>query len=241
MELNSNKLFLTNIYFYDIESCHYNILKKINYNTSSIYINDKEKRNIQIGLLQKKNSNLIFLMRTITTSMINEYLLRNNIKNESIICRQYDGIILDTPLKNTTNLYMELPLKNIFDYFIISNNKNYYIALDKNKEIIIKGINNYSNEIKELYIKLLNINFLNKTSIFKSLEAIKKEILESDNKNLYLMKDKHNNHSVFIKDYGEVEVSKNLFNLLDINDIDKKLYYNYFLEPFIKSIVLHFI
>ena len=45
----------TNLYEYDVKSCFYNILKKINYDGIDKLENyEKLKRNIAIGIMQKK-------------------------------------------------------------------------------------------------------------------------------------------------------------------------------------------
>ncbi len=83
MNINKNcKLFLTDLYYYDIESCHYNILKRLNYDISDLTLKNKDERNIQIGLLMKKNPNIIPIIRSLTESMINEFLSENKINDD---------------------------------------------------------------------------------------------------------------------------------------------------------------
>ena len=117
MNINEScKLFLRDIYLYDIQACHFQILKKLNINISHIDPNDKEKRNIQIGLLQKNNPNLVSVLRKMTESTIDEYIKENNLDPENIICRQYDGLLVNKKLQ-ITDSYLNFPLRKKFDYF----------------------------------------------------------------------------------------------------------------------------
>ena len=113
--MNINKtcrLFLNNVYSYDISSCHYNILKSLNQDVSKIEKNDKLKRNIQIGLLMRDNPKLTTTIRSITESLIDEYILRNKISNDDILIKQYDGFMSLKPLRVTTDQYLPIELQS---------------------------------------------------------------------------------------------------------------------------------
>ena len=121
MNINKNcRLFLNNVYSYDISACHYNILKSMNYDISNIEKDDKLKRNTQIGILMRDNPKLTSVIRSTTESLINEYILRNKIPEDSIVIRQYDGFMSLKPLKITTDQYLPIDLQSIFSVFIIS-------------------------------------------------------------------------------------------------------------------------
>ena len=86
MQLQKNsKLFIRDVYSYDIRSCHYVILQRLGHDMTTIEKDDKLKRNTQIGLLMRDNPRLTNVVRSITDSTINEYLLRNKVQEEELI------------------------------------------------------------------------------------------------------------------------------------------------------------
>lgn len=241
MNINKNcKLFLNNVYSYDISACHYNILKNLNINISNIEKEDKLKRNIQIGKMMRDNPKLTSIIRLTTESLIDEYIFRNNVSKDNIIIRQYDGFMSLKPLARTVDQYLPISLQTIFSVFIISIDRTMFIATDGNK-ISLKGIPNRYPEIDEIFKKILFINFANKESIFTNLQHIKDEILNSSNSNLYCIPSSEDKFNVFLKKYGQFEISKNIIDILDHDDIDKRKYFEYYLQSFFDSIVFEFI
>lgn len=240
MEINKNcKLFLTNVYLYDISACHYNILKKIGYNTSKIDFENKQKRNIEIGLIMRDNPRISKILRQTTDAIIDEYLFKNKIQDDEIVIRQYDGILITKPLNKTTDLYLPLELRAVFNTFIISIDRKMYLAYD-GKETVLKGMPYRYEEMENFVGKLAKINFANKPAIFKSLEKIKREILESTNAFLFCIPAGEDQYIVNFNQYGEVRISKGMINILETSDINKQRYFDYYIEPFIKSIVIEF-
>lgn len=241
--MNINKycrLFLNNVYSYDISACHYNILKSLNYDVSNIEKNDKLKRNIQIGKLMRGNPQLTNTVRSITESLIDEYILRNKLLKDDIIIRQYDGFMSIKPLKQTTDQYLPIDLQSIFSVFIISLDRTKFIATDGNK-ISIKGISNRYPEIDNIFKKILFINYANKNSVFVSLQEIKNELLNSQNPELYCIPSGEEKYNIFLKQYGQFEISKTLMNILDTSDIDKERYFNHYFKSFFDSIAIEFL
>lgn len=241
MNINKHcKLFLRDVYSYDISACHYNILKNLNYNVTKIDKDDKIKRNNQIGILMKNNPQLISVIRATTDSIINEYLLRNKISNDDLIIRQYDGFITTKLLKETLSQYLPIQLKSVFSIFIISSNRKMFIATDSN-EITLKGIPYKYNEMDQIYKKLLFINYSNRESIFLSLQNIKDEIMMSKNPLLYCIPSGEKKFNIFLKQYGQFEISNTILKIIDTTDIDREWYFNYYLKPFFESIIMEFI
>lgn len=240
MNVNKNcRLFLNNVYSYDISSCHYNILKSLNFDISHIEKNDKTKRNIQIGKMMKDNPKLTNILRNTTESLIDEYILRNKISKDNIVVRQYDGIMTTKPLSITTDQYLPIDLQNIFSVFIISLDRTKFIATDMNK-ISLKGISYRYDEIDKIYKKILFINYANKKSIFTSLQKIKDEVLNSLNGRLYSIPVGEGKYNIFMKQYGQFEISETVINILDMNDVDKQRYFDFYFRPFFDSIVIEF-
>jgi hypothetical protein len=241
MNINKNcRLFLRDVYSYDISACHYNVLKSINYDISKIDKEDKLKRNIQIGLLMRDNPKLTSIIRTTTESLINEYILRNKISDRDIVIRQYDGFITTKLLKGDLAQYIPIELRSIFISFIISVDRTKFIATDGN-QTTIKGISYRYDEMDKIYKKILSINFANKNSIFVSLQNIKNEILKSTDPLLYCIPSSEKKFNIFLKQYGKFEISDSMTRILDTDDIDKEKYFDFYIRPFFESIVIEFI
>ena len=241
MNINKNcRLFLNNVYSYDISACHYNILKSMNFDISNIDRDDKLKRNIQIGILMRDNPRLTTLIRSTTESLIDEYILRNKISNDDIVIKQYDGFMSLKPLRVTTDQYMPIDLQSIYSVFIISLDRTKFIATDGNK-ISIKGISHRYDEIDKMYKKVLFINYANKNSVFTSMQNIKDEILSSSNPLLYCIPSGENKFNIFLKQYGQFEVSDTIIKILDTSDIDRERYFDYYIQPFFDSVTVEFL
>lgn len=242
MKINPRvKLVLRDVYLYDIKSCHFTILKKLGYDVSSIEREDKIKRNIQIGYILRDNPNITTILRKTTESLVDEFILRNHIKDEEIISRQYDGLILTKPV-HIVNQYIDFGLRDIYQKFIISFDRSSYIALNNNNKTIIKGVSNRYDLMDQYYSKLLKINFLNKTSIFKSIENIKNEIINCENPELFCIPStKDGKYEIYLLGYNKMEISETVVRMMDTDDVDKELYFIKYLEQFVKSIIIEFI
>jgi hypothetical protein len=231
---------MRDVYLYDISACHYTIMQNLGFDLSKIDKTNKEKRNTQIGLLMRDNPKLTTILRSTTSSLIDEYLLRNNITEDDLIIRQYDGVITKKPIKEIVNPSMPLELRSIFQVMIISFNRSMYIAND-GKDVVIKGVPHRYESMDKIYKEIVSINYLNKESVFKSLQNIKDKILSSDDSSLYSIPTSEDKYAVFFKQYGQLEVSKSMARIMDTDDIDKKYYFSYYIEPFTKSITVEFV
>jgi len=214
-------------------------MENLGFDLSKIDKKNKEKRNIQIGLLMRDNPKLTSILRTTTNSLIDEYLVRNEISEDDLIIRQYDGIITKKALRESDQ-FIPLELRSIFQVMIISFNRSMYIAND-GTDVIIKGVPHRYDSIDKVYKEIVRINYLNKDSVFKSLQNIKNKILSSDDASLYCIPTGEDKYAVFFKQYGQLEVSKSMARIMDTEDIDKKHYFSYYIEPFTKSITAEFV
>ena len=233
------KLFLRDAYLYDIEACHYNLLKYFGYDVTNIPAGDKETRNIMIGKMMRDDSELSKKLRETTNSIIDFYIKINNIKD--IILRQYDGIITQTCLSDEMSGLLPLHMRKHFDVFIVSINKTSYIARTSTGKIVIKGIPYLNYQISSFYKDLCNLNFLEETAIFNGLQKIKDKFLSSTDVKLFSVSNKTGRYSIFIKSFGEIEVSEQAIAIMDSNDIDKERYYTFYITPFTKSIIFEFL
>jgi len=242
MQLNENlNLVLKDIFLYDIEACHYTILSNLGYDMSRIDYDDKFERNKQIGKMMRENPRLTSLLRTKTKTIIDEYILKNNVTEDQIVIRQYDGLILTRGLRETNVNEIPLDMRRNFEIFIMSIDRTKYIARDSRGKTSIKGVSFRYPEIDMLYKKICKINFSNKSAIFKMLHKIKNEFLYSDNPFLFGVPLKNTKFNINLKAYGEMEVSKSTLKIMDTNDIDKQKYFDFYITPFTKSIVVEFV
>jgi len=242
MKINENcKLVLRDLYLYDIEACHYTIMGKLSLDLNHIDREDKTKRNIQIGQMMRKNPRLTSLLRSTTRSVINEFISINKIEKNDIILRQYDGIIISKILRITDTHHIPLNIRKHFQIFISSVDRRKYIALDSKQNVIIKGIPLRYKRIDEIYKRICNINFVRKESIFRNLQKIKDSIINSKDPKLFAIPLKNGKFSIFLKEYGQIEVSSSILKIMDTDDIDKVRYFKHYIEPFTKSIVIEFV
>jgi hypothetical protein len=245
MDINKScRSFLRNIYSYDIASCHFNILKNIHHPICDEIENlPKLEKNIKIGLLMKNDSSLTKILRSSTIGTISQYLSKNEISDEDIITRQYDGFLTTKKLKHIDiGLDLKLELRNVYNIFIPSSARDSYIATDF-KEYSFKGIPNKYKSIEEIYKKILAINFLCKNSIFSMMDKIKNEILYGDDIDVYFIPSNLNTNfgSIYLKNYGETTISKSVLGMVDYGDIDRHRYYDIYIRSFFESILIEFL
>lgn len=239
MDFNKScRLMLKDVYHYDISSCHYQIIQRLGYDVSNIEKDNKLKRNTQIGLMMRDNPKLTSVIRSITDSTISDYLLRNQVTEDELILRQYDGIIV-TKLLHETKLHLPLDFRTCFQVMLISIDRKMYISYDGNK-ISIKGVPYRYPQIDNIYEKIIKTNFGSKYNVFKMLQEIKEEITIYGKTQLYTIPILNNNYNVFLKYYGQTQISKSMIRIMDSNDIDRDRYYDFYIKPFAKSLVVEF-
>jgi len=241
MDINRTcSLVLKDVYYYDISACHYQLLKGLGYDLTTLNENDKLQRNIQIGLWMRDNPRLTSMIRGITNSTIDSYITINEIKEDSIILRAYDGIVTTKKLHVTTSQLTPIELQHVYEIFIISSTRKAYIARNTS-HYTIKGISHRYEMMDKMLWKLMTINVsFTKKVIFNKLEKIKEEIFKSTDPKLFCIpvKDKF---LIFLKGYGEIIIGKGLMNILDTQDIDREKYFELYIRPFTESIVIEYI
>jgi len=242
MNINENvKLVLRDVYLYDIESCHYSIMQNLGLDLSGINKEDKLERNIQIGKMMRKNPRLTSLLRNTTRSIIDEYIRANDVADGEILLRQYDGIITTRTLRINDLKGIPLNIRKHFLIFISSIDRKKYIALDSEMKTTIKGVSFRYDEMDKIYESICRINFTNKESIFRNLQVIKDRLMTTTNAKLFGIPVGEKKFNIFLKGYGQVEVTKATLKIMDPNDIDRDRYFNFYIAPFTKSIVVDFV
>lgn len=238
MQINKNlKLILRDIHLYDIKACHYTIMKNMGFNLDGVDLSDKIGRNIKFGLMMRENPRLTSLLRNTTEAVIDDYILKNNIKEDEIVIRQYDGMILTRLLQHTHIGHIPLERRMSYQKFIASIDRRKYLSLDNNFEVTIKGISHRYKKMDEIYIRICKILDFSKDRMFKHLQKIKDEIFYSEDPNLFGIPTNNNKVTIFLKGYGEVEISSSTLRIMDTEDIDRERYFKFYIEPFTKSIV----
>ena len=208
---------------------------------SEIPFDDKFERNKKIGQMMRDNPRLTSLLRNKTESTINEYILKNNVTEDEIVIRQYDGLILTRILRETNVTEIPLDMRRNFEIFIMSIDRTKYIARDSKGEMTIKGVPFRYPQIDEIYEQICKINFSHKSSIFRTLFKIKNRFLTSSDPKLFGVPLSNGNFNIFLKRYGEMEISGPTLRIMDTDDIDKEKYFNLYITPFTKSIVAEYV
>jgi hypothetical protein len=113
--------------------------------------------------------------------------------------------------------------------------------LDSKGEVTIKGIPSRYDEMDRVYEQICKINYSNKESIFRNLQEIKNHIMTTKNTKLFAIPIEKNRFNIFLKEYGQVEVSKATLKIMDPDDIDREKYFNFYITPFTRSIVVEFV
>jgi len=235
------KLYIEDVFLHDISACHYTILERFGFDLSKLNKEDKEQRNKQIGLWIRDNKELGKFLRKITTSTIDEYIAINEVPEDKVIVRQYDGFITTQHLKET-KCYIPLPMRVSYDYILISIDRKRYIAYNEvRKKLAIKGVPYRYPEMDKVY-KLLADRLVNAKSetVFKKLGEIYDELMNSRDPILFCIPTEDDKYTIFLKGYGEVEISKTTMRILDTSDIDRIRYFDHYMWPFIDSIITEF-
>jgi len=238
MEINKNlKLILKDVHVYDIEACHYTILNNLGFDLTDVDPNDKLGRNIKIGQMMRDNPRLTSLLRTTTESVINDYITKNDIQDDEIVIRQYDGLILTRQLNYTNIGHIPLERRRSFSIFISSIDRRKFIAKDNNLEYSFKGISHRYEKMDNFYKELCSIASIDKGSMLTRLQRIRDTIFNSDDSDLFGIPSKNGKIIIFLKGYGELEISKSTLRIMDTEDVDRERYFKLYIEPFTKSIV----
>ena len=235
------KLYIKNVFLHDISACHYTILERFGFDLTKLDKNNKKQRNIQIGLWIRDNKELGKFLREITTSTIDEYISINEISDNEIIVRQYDGLITTKFLRETKS-YIPLPRRVIYDFILISFDRRKYIAYSSEKgKLSIKGVPHRYPEMDKIY-KLFadQLVQIDPNRLFQRMRRLYDEIMESKNPLLFCIPVSDDKFNVFLKGYGEVEISKSTTKLLDTRDIERIRYFDHYLWPFIESVIVEF-
>ncbi len=240
MKLNSDRLVLRDVFSYDIEACHYNLLTKFGYNMSEINQYDKTERNIQIGKIMRDNETIKTRLRETTARIIDDYIKFNQLDESDIIIRQYDGIITTKRLVETDKSVLPIALQNRFDIVLISIERGKYIAFDNLRgKVKVKGVPNLYDGIKTYYQKLVRIvDIENKSRVLDNLEKLKQTFHKEEDLSVFAIPANDEEVEMIFKSFGQIRVKRNTLYYMSDDEIDKNFYYDFYLHSFIQSVIL---
>lgn len=232
--INQNcSLICRDLYSYDIVSAFPTIMGQINYDFKNIDLDNKIERNIFIGREQKDNEILSSYLNQSVESLLSFYLKDNNIQENEIITSQKDGFILTKKLSNNDQ-FIEIKLREYIDFLILSIDRKKFLYCSNGK-IIVKGVSYFYDKLSTIYQQFSNLNFYNKKNLFLQLETIKNSIMNSDDKNFFLIP--KSKKSFIVSTFrGDLEVTDS--NLISLTSIDKRKYFDHYFKPFFQSIFL---
>lgn len=228
-----SSLLLQSLYSYDIVSAYPTILQKQYYDFNDIDLDNKKDRNIFIGTRQKDNENLSSFLIKSAESLISYYLIENNVSEDEIIITQRDGFII-TKLLDFDDDFIDMKYRGFIDFLIISDDRKKYLYL-MDDEIVVKGMPFYYDSLHIFYDLFKNLNFYDKSILFSQLENIKKNVLNSQNKKAFLIPKNEQLYNVIT--YKKIIEIKDP-DYISIEDIDRKRYFEHYINCFLKSIFL---
>jgi hypothetical protein len=233
-------LILSHLFYYDIQACNYNLLKYSNIdNIKKIDYEDKIKRNIQIGILQKHDEYIKIGLNLGVNDLISNILKTNNLKTEDIILRASDGFITKKHIQYTEG--SKLILKTKIAKLIIDVTRRKYLLIDQGGQIEIKGVQSKPNDIT--FLNFFNkVNFTSYNKLLSSIEDFRQNFLSSKNINYFTHTINENEVTLPIKsDIGSIRLKKIDLDVIDINQIDKKKIWDEIVWPFCQSILVSYI
>lgn len=235
---NENHFIYSDLYEYDFEACVYNILNNLGYDLSNINFHDKEQRNISIGLLQKDNPRLKYVLAKSMKNLIKLYIKENNISEDSIVWKQKDGFIIDKPLvvNNTT---MTISFKNHVSKLIKTIDKTKILILYKDDSIAVKGMIQKPLDIS-FYKLLFNLDFSHRKKLLEGCEVIKNKFLDGTNIKWYVRLSKDGTYTIPMKGDVLLKINESSLWSVDINDVDKQIIFDNYIYPFFQVFLLTF-
>lgn len=221
------------VYEYDFESCFSNFLKNIKYKDHIHDIEEKQKRNIQIGLSQKENKLLFNYLNNNSQNLLDGYLSLNNINDNNIIWTQRDGFITDTKLNNI-HLFQNLKYRKFIHSSIITMDKKSLMLISD--KVYVKNITNKTHDLS-FYDLFKNLNFTNKHDLVNCLNKIKHDFFHIDKIGWFAI-ERDGKFIIPLKTGEYLNINKSSLRMIDIEDVDKKIIWDGLVYPFIQTLLV---
>jgi hypothetical protein len=207
----------------------------MNWDFTNVDLDNKQERSIFIGIQQTDNENLSSFLINSADSLVRYYLENNGVSEEETIITQRDGFIITKILENTDE-FISMKFRGHISPLIISIDRLKYISII-DEEVIVKGVSHIYPALNLIYQKFSNLNFFNKKILFSQLNSIKNSFINNDNKELFMIPHE-DKFAIITKKLGNLIVQNS--ELFDIEDINRKYYYEHYFMPFFKSIFLEY-
>jgi hypothetical protein len=211
------------------------MLKSIGWDMSNIEYNNKEVRNIQIGLLQRDNPKLSKFIMDNTRQLIDFYIEENKLENIDVVIRQRDGIITKKKL-SVTNITMPIELRGIISHLIISMTRKEWLIIYNDGKIDVKGIKDKPVDIS-FYELFSHIDFLSQKNVITSIDNIRTQILTSKNIWWFTKKDGDEFVVPFFRE-GIMRFPRSTVLSVDIGDVEKLFIWEEYVWPFAQSLLI---
>lgn len=242
--LNKNISYLTSreIIEYDIQSAGFNLIKKYGLLEESKirYLEslEKKQRQIQIGLYQREDKNLIKLLNEKFVEIRKMFFEANDLSDDDVLSIKKDAIITLRRCSNTDFDNVHFIEKNYYTSYYYINSLEIYVG---SSTLDIKGISDNKLEKHKDYM----IDFL--FSIFKMMETTQRDIII---KNVKRFAEYYKNKELDVGYYRELnsdslfKLKETLFNkpigIEDVGDVDMiDTSYNYlhYIIPIINLLI----
>jgi len=218
-------------------------LKNLGYVTEEEFLefeNDKEKRNIRIGQLVTNPLLNQFLISS-TEALVNEFLNSNKIKEDDIILRNKDSVIINKLVDNQNS---NLTLRKVLNCIIFTINRKSYLLFYKDDGVERKGYLTEKELLDEsVYLLLKQVQYYNTKTLYSSIEKIRKIVYRRTNKSWFIVRDKIKKKLyVPLKNDTFLEIpNEKMIEEIATNSFDPNYIWEQHIWPFIESILFeHF-
>ena len=236
--MKTKKFFYTEqVYEYDIEACYYNLMKSIGLNISNINFENKEVRNREIGILQRENPSLSIVLDNASKNIVNYYIMRNNLDDDSILLIQKDGFLTNKKLEYIDDIH-PIRIKTYYSKTIFSLHDKSYLGIKTLGGVDVKGIINKPDSL-DFYNKFETLNYNSISSLINSINEYRKFILSTTKLEFFLFKtDEDDIYKTKLINGDIIKLKRNSFKLLNHKDVDKEYLWENYIWKFIEPIVL---
>lgn len=232
-------LVLSDLYEYDFSACGYNILQNSGWDMTDIEYSDKEKRNVEIGYLQRNNPRVAYFLHSTMENLINFYISENKLSElNDVIIRTKDSIITCKSL-SLTNLTMPIEFRGVISKLIISADRKMWLIVRSDGKVDVKGIKDKPMDIS-FYNMFRNIDYTTSKSIVHSMEQMRQTVLKKGNLLWYCREGDDDKILLPVRNIGIIKFKRSTVGSVDISEVDKRFLWEDYMWPFCRSLMIHY-
>jgi len=168
-------------------------------------------------------------------SLISHYISRNKVEKKDIIVTQSDGMILTRSL-DITDDFLELDFRGFITLMIVTVDRNKFLYSHE-KDVVVRGISHRYPKLDDVYKQFCKLNLYDKKRLFLQMRDIQEIVLSSDDKELFMIP-AGDGHIVQTKAWGSIKLKTE--SVFDVEDIDRRKYYDHYFREFLESIFLEY-